>query len=213
MRRRCHAIQPVDGLRVGQLVAEHRRAPARPGRCRGRRTLRGLARTAASRSRSPHHHVSIDASSSVSPSRCRAASARNGCSHSRSATPLPSALATPTLPSRTDCSKPVTPPRPDGRELERIGSGVGEAAEHDVDLLETAERAQPHPPATRDQVSAAGQVIAEVRGEVRRLDEARALRIRARAGWFVARRRRLEPRPTTPCADRRTSSTARLTPR
>ena len=109
---------------AGRPVSARRRARRRntdgagaTGSVSWNTNARGSARTAARRvgRDSPHHHVSIDASSNVSPSRCRAASARNGCSHSRSATPLPSELATPTLPSRTDCNNPVTPPNPEGR--------------------------------------------------------------------------------------------------
>ena len=66
-----------------------------------------------------------------------------------------------------------------GSQFERIRAGVGESAEDDIDLLEAAEGSQPNTTAAGDEVSAAGQVIAEVGGEVRSLDEARPLRLRS----------------------------------
>ena len=66
-----------------------------------------------------------------------------------------------------------------GSQFERIRASVGESAEDDIDLLEPSKGSQPNTTAAGDEVSAAGEVIAEVRGEVRSLDEPRPLRLRS----------------------------------
>ena len=98
--------------------------------------------------------------------------------------------------------------RAGGPQLERIRPRVGQAAEHDVDLLQgrPSVRSQTRAAAS-DEISAARQVIAEVRGEVRGLDEAGALRVGTEQDGPWAGDRLAVRRPSRRSADRRTSPT------
>ena len=128
--------------------------------------------TSARSSGSPHHRVSSAGSRRGWPRRAWQARPRKGCSASSPAAPEPRALASPTVPSREAWSRPGTPLPVAVAQLERIGLGVVDATQQDVDRLQAAERAQPDPTVADRQVAALGQVVAELLGQVRVLEVA-----------------------------------------
>ena len=81
---------------------------------------------------------------------------------------VPMALATPTpslarMPPAGRARRRCRRLRP---ELERIGVGVVDAPEHDVDRLQPGQGPQPHPAAPHGQVGPLDEVVAEVAGQV-----------------------------------------------
>ena len=82
--------------------------------------------------------------------------------------PEPRALATPTPPLARRLQQaghaaawPIAWP-----QLERIGVGVVDAPQHDVDGLQPAQRPQPDPAVAHGQVGPLDEVVAEVAGQV-----------------------------------------------
>ena len=77
--------------------------------------------------------------------------------------------------SATADSSPGTPRRAGARQLDRVGLVVVDAAVHDVDRVEPAERAQPQPALAHDEVGSLDEREPEQPGERRVLDVAGVL--------------------------------------
>ena len=123
--------------------------------------------------------------------RSRSIAARRGArARGASTTPAPWALASVTPPDRTACSRPGTPERTVGGDLERIDGRVLEPAVQHVDRFEPVERAQPHAPLPHDEVGALDEVHAELHGEVRVVDVRRMVEAAGEQDDARARRRR-----------------------
>ena len=138
----------------------------RPGGTRARPSRRSGRPPRPVRSGSPHHRVSSAGRRSGWPSSASQARPRNGCSASSPAAPEPSALASPTRAEAGGVEQPGHPLAVAVAELERVGVGVVDPAEQDVDRLQAAERAQPDPTVADRQVAALDQVVAELLGQV-----------------------------------------------
>ena len=109
----------ADASSRAPAASSRRRTPARcavPREGRLDRPGRRVAARTAARGSSPHHQVAHRRQRSSSPSRRAQSAGRNAVQRRRSrASPLPSALATTTLPARTACTRPGTPSAESGR--------------------------------------------------------------------------------------------------
>ena len=116
---------PSDDLPIDVQAADRRKRPARsPGRRAARRHRR--ARRARRATRSRHW-----AAPGRAPSRRGASAGRKPSMARASTTPEPSALAITTVPSRIACTRPGTPSRERGAQLQRIGEiGIEPAQQH-----------------------------------------------------------------------------------
>ena len=106
------------------------------------------------------------AAASSSPSRCRQSAGRNGRIAGVSITPVPSALATATLPARDRFHQPGDAEQRVAAQLERIAEVVVEPAEDDVDRLQAVERLEEHAAVAHGQVAALDEREAEIAREV-----------------------------------------------
>ena len=135
------AVARSPGRRASRCGGIERRRRARPSlerssAMRSRRPARSPCRRACrasrrARSALPSHQVATFGRRGRSPSTCGASAGRKASMARASTRPAPSALAITTLPSRTACTRPGTPSRERGVELERIGEvGIEPAQQH-----------------------------------------------------------------------------------